>query len=147
MKPRLQCLFLRNTYAILEYICDVCNAFVCDCNFANNNYISISDSSTNYISNNSYNSFYDRDTIYDTSQNVCEDYYHATILAADTVSLSNQFDVNSLNINNGQTNLIDDDKSKYTRKDATNINDKFDIGSLNTCGLKRWTEYPEFQSY
>ena len=130
----------------MNYICDVCNAFICDCNYANNNYVSISDNSTNYISNNSHNSFYDRDTICDTSQNVCEDYYNATIFAAETVSSSNQFDVNSPNIDNGQTNLIDDYKSKYTQNDATNISNKFVIGSLNTCGLKRRTEYPEFQS-
>ena len=89
---------------------------------------------------------FDRETIHDNSQRFKIDYLNQTLPGKEELITLSRPQIRSMSTGN-----TCDSNTLYASvqnicKGPVKLYDKLSIGSLNTCGLKRKTEYPEFQS-
>ena len=91
---------------------------------------------------------FERTTIYDTSQCFHDDYFNQTIPVAEEMATLARTQITRLSTNDDfkSNTLYADVHVSSIHNGPVKIYDKLSIESLNTCGLKRKTDYPEFQN-
>ncbi|MCG7875884.1 MAG: reverse transcriptase family protein [Candidatus Thiodiazotropha endolucinida] len=123
-----------NMFSALETLCSVCNNIICNCNDSQIDIHQVRKSadSSNHV--------------YNLSQLFAE----SNPAPVNDMGIEGENTANNCYEAEGRKNQSDDcfndDIDNSPSIDKSRICDKLVIGCLNTCGLKRRTEYPEFQN-
>lgn len=120
---------ISNSFGILHSICPECSDHVCNCDDT----LVISD-------------VFDRETIHDNLQFFKSDYLNQTLPAKEELITLSRPQIRRMSTGNSCDSNTLYASVQNICKGPVKLYDKLSIGSLNTCGLKRKTEYPEFQS-